>query len=246
VRINILRTKNKEKYIEEYKINKDNITLLEALEYIKENIDSTLAYRSGCKSGICGSCSVIVDEKEVLACKCKINDGNIVKPLKNTKVIKDLVINIDQTEKLIRESNAFLQKLSENTIKKEDEKLIDLQSTCILCQSCYSSCPVFDVNKDFKGPYALTRVLRYINDKKEDEILEKLDAIQSNGIWDCTLCSNCTIACPQFIDPKTDIMNLRMKSIQNGYSDPTVQDNNFLNEFNNYQDMNSGFNPNSF
>ncbi len=105
------------------------------------------------------------------------------------------------------------------------------------------SCPVYEVNKEFQGPLYLTRVLRYVNDKKELNINNKLDVIQTNGIWDCTLCGNCTIACPQFIDPKTDIMNLRMKSIQKGYPDPTIQSNDFLNEFNNFD---TGFNPNSF
>ncbi|ADG91808.1 succinate dehydrogenase and fumarate reductase iron-sulfur protein [Arcobacter nitrofigilis DSM 7299] len=244
--ISINRLKDKEKYIEEYKINKENITALEALEYIKENIDSTLTYRSGCKSGICGSCSILINDKEVLACKCKLYENITVKPLKNSTIIKDLVVDLEQTGKLLTKSKAFIEEFQESAIKKEDEKLIDLQSNCILCQNCYSSCPVYGVNKDFLGPFALTRVLRYVNDKKEANKAQKLDAIQVNGIWDCTLCGNCTISCPQFIDSKTDIMNLRMKSIQNGYSDPTIQSNDFLNEFNNYNDFDTGFNPNSF
>ncbi|MGB7402585.1 MAG: 2Fe-2S iron-sulfur cluster-binding protein [Arcobacter sp.] len=244
--VTISRLQDKENYIEQYKINKGNITALEALEYIKENIDSTLTYRSGCKSGICGSCSILVNDREVLACKCKLREDITIKPLKNSSTIKDLVVDLEQTEKLLAKSKAFIEKAQEIDIKKEDEKLIDLQSTCILCQNCYSSCPVYEVNKDFLGPFALTRVLRYVNDKKEANNAAKLDAIQANGIWDCTLCGNCTIACPQFIDSKTDIMNLRMKSIQNGYSDPTIQSNDFLNEFNNYNDFDTGFNPNSF
>ena len=244
--ISINRRNDKENYMEQYKIDKENISTLEALEYIKENIDSTLTYRSGCKSGICGSCSILVNDKEVLACKCKLNDDITIKPLKNGTIIKDLVVDLEQTAKLLFKSKAFIEKFQDINIKKEDEELIDLQSTCILCQSCYSTCPVYSVNKDFLGPFALTRVLRYTNDKKEANNTKKLDAIQVNGIWDCTLCGNCTIACPQFIDSKTDIMNLRIKSVQNGYSDPTIQSNDFLNEFNNYNDFNTGFNPNSF
>lgn len=230
----------------EYDVGKENTTILEALDYIKENIDSSLSYRSGCKSGICGSCSILLNDKEVLACKCKVRDEDNLKPLKYVKLIKDLVVDLEHLEELLKKGKTYIEEKSESIITKKDEKLIDLQSNCILCQSCYSSCPVFEVNKEFKGPYILTRVLRYINDKKEVNIKNKLDVIQSNGIWDCTLCGNCTIACPQFIDPKTDIMNLRMKSIQNGYSDPTIQSNDFLNEFNNYQNFDTGFNPNSF
>lgn len=236
----VSRNNEKLSNLVEYEINENVITILDALNYIKENIDSTLSYRSGCKSGICGSCSVLVNGRESLACKCKSNDKDEIKPLKNSKILKDLVIDLQTIDNLLSDCKTYIETNSNENIVKKDEKLIDIQSNCILCQSCYSSCPVYEVNKEFKGPYALTRTLRYINDKKESNISKKLEIIQNNGIWDCTLCGNCTLACPQYIDPKTDIMNLRMKSIQNGYSDPNVQTDNFLNEFE------FGFNPNSF
>jgi fumarate reductase iron-sulfur subunit len=245
MKINIIRTEESEE-LTLFDIKNNCTTALDALNYIKENIDESLAFRSGCKSGICGSCSILINDKEELACKCKIKNDDTLKPLRYTKIIKDLVVELTHIEKLLDQSKTYITENSDKEIYKVDEKLIDTQSNCILCQSCYSSCPVYEVNKEFKGPYALTRVLRYINDKKESNINEKLDVIQKNGIWDCTLCGNCTIACPQFIDPKTDIMNLRMKSVQNGYSDPSFDNNNFLNEFNNYQSIDTGFNPNSF
>jgi len=67
------------------------------------------------------------------------------------------------------------------------KKIIDIQSNCILCHSCFSSCPVYEVNPDFLGPFALTRAFRYINDKKESDVKEHIDSIQTNGVWDCTL-----------------------------------------------------------
>ncbi len=66
-------------------------------------------------------------------------------------------------------------------------------------------------------------------------------------MWDCTLCGNCTLVCPQFIDPKTDIMNLRMKSVQNGYEDKSLQAfGGFDNSFDTGFDPSGGFNPNGF
>jgi len=245
MKINIFRT-NQEDEISEYEVEDKCNTALDALNYVKENIDETISFRSGCKSGICGSCTILVNDKEVLACKCKVKDVDTLKPLKYTKVIKDLVVGLNHIEKLLKENKTYINENSNKDINKEDVKLIDTQSNCILCQSCFSSCPVYEVNKEFKGPYALTRVLRYVNDTKESNIDEKIETIQTNGIWDCTLCGNCTLVCPQFIDPKSDIMNLRMKSVQNGYSDTTIQNNNFLNEFNNTQMPDFGFNPNSF
>jgi fumarate reductase iron-sulfur subunit len=79
---------------------------------------------------------------------------------------------------------------------------------------------VLAVNENFLGPFVLTRVWKYVSDKREDEVKEKIDAIQQNGVWDCTLCNECTIVCPQNISPKSDIEKLRAKSSQFGYMDP--------------------------
>jgi len=66
----------------------------------------------------------------------------------------------------------------------------------------------------------LTRVWKYVSDKREGEPKTKIDNVQLNGVWDCTLCNECTIVCPQNISSKTDIEKLRFKSAQYGYMDP--------------------------
>lgn len=226
---------------------KQTQTILNSLIEIKTNQDSTLSYRCGCKTGVCGSCAIRVNGVERLACKTQLEDDDLIQPLKNSSVIRDLVIDLSQEKKFLTNTKTYLDRFSQESISSKDEKAIDLQSTCILCQSCFSSCPVYDVNKEFLGPYALTRALRYINDKKEANTLNIINSIQNNGIWDCTLCGNCTMVCPQFIDPKTDIMNLRMKSVQAGYEDKTFQAyNQDFNSFDTGFDPSGGFDPNGF
>ena len=142
---------------------------------------------------------------------------------------------------LIKNSNAFLETSSHLEISEKDVKSIDTQSNCILCNACYSSCPVYEVNKEFLGPFALTRALRYTNDKKVLDNSPIIDSIQSKGIWDCTLCSACTFVCPQDIDPKADILQLQNISVQKGYTNP-----NFSN-FDSSMDFGTGdmgFDPN--
>ena len=82
-------------------------------------------------------------------------------------------------------------------------------------------------------------ILLIRRDKKTFNNSLIIDSIQSNGIWDCTLCSACTIVCPQNIDPKADIMQLQNISVQNGYTNPNIQTMDFSDEF-------GGFNPNGF
>lgn len=212
-------------------------TLLQAFIEIKTKQDSTLNFRCGCKSGICGSCAVVVNGVERLACKTRVKDGDTIQPLRNAKIIRDLVVDLEYEEHKLKKAQGFLDKKSNKQVTTKDEKAIDTQSNCILCQSCYSSCPIFEVNPEFLGPYALTRTLRYVNDIKEENIKTKIDAVQQNGVWDCTLCGNCTMVCPQMIDPKMDIMQLRNKSIQFGYSDPNMM---------NFNSGGFGFDPNGF
>ena len=227
--------------VEKFEIKKDNGTVLDALIDIKEHQDSSLTFRCGCSSGVCGSCAIRVNGVEKLACKTTIKEDDLIEPLKYSKVIKDLVIDLSYEKEVLTRPKAYLQDFAKEVITQKDEKAIDRQSNCILCQSCYSSCPVFEVNKDFLGPYALTRVLRYLDDKREHEIKEKIDLIQKNGVWDCTLCGNCTMVCPQYIDPKMDIMNLRTKSFKYGYTDPNAMS---FDSFGGGSDF--GFNPNGF
>ena len=232
---------NKESFIKEYEVKNQN--LLQSLIEIRNNLDATLTFRCGCKSGVCGSCAVRVNGVEKLACKTQINDNDLIEPIKNCKVIKDLVVDVSHETLLIKESNLSInEEYIYNEINKEDIKSIDLQSNCILCNSCYSSCPIYEVNKKFLGPFALTRALRYVKDKKTFNSSIIIDSIQSNGIWDCTLCSSCTLVCPQGIDSKSDIMQLQNLSVQKGYSNPYQQNFDFNSEFDNF----GGFNPNGF
>ena len=221
----------------------ENTNLLKALIEIKTKKDNSLTFRCGCKSGVCGSCAIRVNGVEKLACKTNISQNDLIEALKNSNILKDLVVNVSHETLLIEKTKSYISEIEKFNISQKDIKNIDLQSNCILCNSCYSSCPVYDVNKEFLGPFALTRALRYVNDKKNAHSLDIVDSIQSNGIWDCTLCSACTLVCPQGIDPKADIMQLQNISVQNGYSNPYAQTMHFGMDFN---DDFSGFNPNGF
>ena len=205
----------------EYDVDMQDATLLELLNKIKTAQDSTLAYSSGCRSSVCGSCAVRVNDKEVLACSYKVQDGDRIEPLKNMLVLRDLVVDMERALETNARAKTWLQSYnSEAKLNHEDEKINEVQSDCILCASCYSACPVYAVNPEFLGPFALTGVWKYVSDKREADSKEKINTIQTNGVWDCTLCNECTVVCPQGISSKADIEKLRAKSSQQGYMDP--------------------------
>ena len=214
---------NRQNNIEEYQIPFKSTTLLKALYHIKNYTDNTLTFSSNCRSGVCGACAVRVNGKEVLACSYNFKDGDLVEPLAYHEVQRDLKVNKQKTRETLRVSTSWLNQPQKANISQEQVTLTEKQTDCILCDSCYSSCPVLEVNPNFIGPFALTRAYRYTSDPREGDIKTIVDNIQTNGVWDCTLCGNCTEVCPQGIDPKMDITMLRSTSVQFGYSDPNFQ-----------------------
>lgn len=218
--ISIQRSHNDEAQI--YNVELENATLLTILNHIKTKIDPTLTYSHGCRSGVCGSCAVRVNGREQLMCEYKPSDGDVVEPIRNTRVIRDLVVDSSMVERFNRAGMGWSESSKADHVSAEEMERIETQSDCILCTSCYSACPVYAVNPDFIGPFALTRVWRYVNDPREDNCEAKMAAVQTNGIWDCTLCGACVPVCPQSIAPMQDIKMLRMKSGMLGYPDPTM------------------------
>jgi len=216
-----ITVKREEEFVE-YEVDIKETTLLQLLNIIKTTQDNTLTFSSGCRSSVCGSCSMRVNDREVLACSYKVQDGDRVEPLRNVPIIRDLVVDMDKSYAFNAKAQAWQNSFKKGVaVTQENEKINEIQSDCILCGSCYSACPVYAVNEEFLGPFALTRVWKYVSDVREDDEKSKIDTIQANGVWDCTLCNECTIVCPQDISSKSDIEKLRSKSAMAGYSDPS-------------------------
>ena len=204
-----------------YDVSVKDVTLLEMLTEIKTTQDATLSFASDCRSSVCGSCAMRVNGKEVLACTYKPQSGDTVEPLKNVPLIRDLVVDMEKALSFNKVAKNWAISANElPVVSPESAALNEVQSDCILCGACYSACPVYAVNPEFIGPFALTRSWRYVNDVREDDVAGKIAAVQTNGIWDCTLCGECVPVCPQGIAPKTDIDMLRNKSNVMGYMDP--------------------------
>ena len=70
-------------------------TVMDSLDYITKNLDSTVAYyrHSACDHGICGRCAVKIDGQVRLACSCEIGDAEslTIEPA-GSEVVRDLVV----------------------------------------------------------------------------------------------------------------------------------------------------------
>lgn len=212
---------------QEYTLPNKEMTLLKALSHVKATQDATLTFSAGCRASVCGTCAVRVNGREQLSCAYKVQEGDTIEPLQYHPVLRDLKVDKQAAKKTLCDTTAWLHGFQEASLNHSDEKQSERQTDCILCDSCYSACPVYAVNRDFLGPFALTRAYRYASDKRETDAKSIIDTIQTNGVWDCTLCGECTIACPKGIDPKMDITMLRGISVQEGHEDPTFAAQSF-------------------
>ena len=101
IRVKVFRydpAKDKEAYYVTYEVPyTPYMSVLQVLEYIRENLDGTLAFphHAVCLHGACGTCTAKVNGKPVLLCQKIVTEDLeeiTVEPLSKEKVVRDLVI----------------------------------------------------------------------------------------------------------------------------------------------------------
>jgi len=72
----------------------EGMSAMDALDYIYQNQDSTLAYydHAGCALGICARCMGRINSKPGLICRTRIEGDITLEPLNKDRVLKDLVM----------------------------------------------------------------------------------------------------------------------------------------------------------
>jgi fumarate reductase iron-sulfur subunit len=192
---------------------RDDWVVLDALNYIKDEIDGTLSYRWSCRMGVCGSCGMMVNGEPKLTCSAFLRDyyPNPIKvePLNYFPVIRDLIINMDHFIDKLGEVKTWLIPAEEKSVDEGEYLQTPAQlakykqyTMCINCMLCYSACPVFGQHPDFLGPAAIALGQRYNLDSRDGGADERADVLFSNeGIWECTFVGECSEVCPKNVDP---------------------------------------------
>ena len=187
--------------------------LLDALMFVKRNIDGTLCFRKSCAHGVCGSDAMTISGVERLACKTLIRDvaekaGAVVtiEPLKSLPVQRDLMVDYTRFFEFYRVVKPFLvpaqNTASGETVQMPAERArFDDPTKCILCASCYASCPVVaEKDPDFIGPAAIMQAARFVFDSRDEGIGPRLDILDdAHGVWPCENHFQCTRVCPRGI-----------------------------------------------
>ena len=203
---------------------RDDMSVLQGLQYIKDNLDGSLTFRWSCRMAICGSCGMMINGIPHLSCETFLRDfyPNKVRvaPLEHFPIVRDMVID----------QNDFLDKLESikpYIIPKEDKPIADgayrqtpkqmelyvQYSECINCLLCYAACPQYGITPHFTGPAALALLHRYNADSRDQGWSARSDLVNSeNGVWHCTLVGYCSEVCPKGVDPAHAINQNKVNS----------------------------------
>ncbi len=203
------------------------MTVLEGLIYVKENLDSTLAFRTSCRMGICGSCGMLINKYPRLACHTQVKDLHsarvTVKPLPNFSIIKDLVTDLKPLFEKHQSVKPYIirndaQEMEEPTAefaqRPEDLDTFEQFSYCVKCGICTAACPTTCRDKHFLGPQALAQAYHYSADNRDAGEPERVRIVDTDhGVWRCHLAGACSEACPKGVDPAMAIQLLRKRLV---------------------------------
>ncbi len=220
---------DKEPHYDIFKIEANtNDRILDCLNKIRWEQDSSLAYRMSCAHGICGSDAVSINGIPALACQKLIKDYDhtqelLVEPLKFFPIIKDLIVDMEPFFRRIKSINPnptpqvpYNPSENERPQSIEERSRIDDAIKCILCGCCVAACPVIlEQEQRFIGPAAILRAQKYIFDSRATDAVERMQVMEKPyGIWGCKSYYMCTVVCPKKIKVTEQILKTKKKIIQ--------------------------------
>ncbi len=202
--------------------------VLDALNYIKDNLDATLSYRWSCHMAVCGSCGMMINGEPKLACKAFIHeysDRIRVEPLVHFPIKRDLITDIEDFIAKFASVKPYLipkekRPISDGEYQQKPEDLLKFKqyTLCINCMLCYSACPKYGLVPEFIGPAAISIAHRYNQDSRDGGRHHRQEIIASSeGVWECSFVGACSEVCPKHVDPAGALQQVKLASTIDWY-----------------------------
>jgi succinate dehydrogenase/fumarate reductase iron-sulfur protein len=202
-------------WVQEYSLEVGRIMrFVDLLRKINNEQDPTLAWGSSCEHGQCGTCSMKINGKPMLACELLVENAVehfktrtfTVQPLDIAPVVRDLIVDtekayqrVDQVRPYIIDPSPPPSDGQEHPIKPDElEHYVDA-TRCINCFCCASAC--ISSHRNFLGPNAMLATIVRIMDPREREKDERYKHLYSDqGVYRCHSSHACSFVCPKEID----------------------------------------------
>lgn len=197
----------------------DRTTVLDALEDIRVEQDSTLMYRHSCHHACCGTCAYKINGQEGLGCVTNVLELGaaevVVEPMDGLSRMVDLVVDMTDFYRdfspdwtYIRDSEWY----PEAATPPEVDHYVRFEN-CIECGACVSACPVTAAGDFYIGPAALAAINRELSKSNGNKSFLLDLAGSERGVWQCHSAFECSEVCPSDVNPAGHIMELRRRLI---------------------------------
>ena len=191
----------------------DDMSVLQGLLYIKDELDGSLSFRWSCRMAICGSCGMMINGTPRLACETFLRDlmpGPVrIEPLAHFPIERDLIVGIGDFVRKLEGIKPYLiprepRALAAGEYLQTPAQLAQFEqfSACINCLLCYAACPEYGLDAGFTGPGVLALLHRYNADSRDAGRAVRMPVVNAeNGVWSCMAVGYCSVVCPKQVDP---------------------------------------------
>jgi len=203
----------------------DKASLLDALLALQRGPCPDLAVRYSCRVGMCGSCAMVVNGRECLACSTlvrTVGERLQFEPLRNLPVTRDLAVDLApffSAYKRVQPNFQPRADLNQQDFYRfphngKEWTALNHQPQCIDCGACYSACTLVTLHPRYLGPMALHRALSLIVDPRDGARSKRLAAVSGEaGAFRCHTLGNCRDVCPRGISPTHSIQRLKRLAV---------------------------------
>jgi len=205
---------SKKSWVQTYTLPAGRIQrFVDLLRRINSEIDPTLAWGSSCEHGQCGTCSMKINGKPMLACELLVENAVAhfgtttfeVEPLGVAPVVRDLVVDTEKAYERVERAKPFIidprpaADGQEHAINPAELEHYVSATRCINCFCCASAC--ISSHRNFLGPNAMLAAIVRVMDPREGEKEQRLKCLYSNeGVYRCHSSRACSFVCPKEID----------------------------------------------
>lgn len=202
----------------------DDMSVLQGLQYIKDELDGSLSFRWSCRMAICGSCGMMINDRPKLSCQTFLRElapGPVkVEALAHFPIERDLVVSVEPFMEKLEAIKPYLIPKEPRTLAQGEYlqtphqlEQFEQYSSCINCMLCYAACPQFGLDSDFTGPGVLALLHRYNADSRDGGKAERMEFVNTEeGVWTCTAVGYCSVVCPKHVDPANAINQNKVNS----------------------------------
>ena len=202
----------------------EDMSVLQALQHIKDELDGSLSFRWSCRMAICGSCGMMVNGKPHLSCQTFVRDflpGPLkIEALAHFPIVRDLMVDVERFIAKLESVKPWIipreeRSLAQGEYLQTPEQMAQFEqfSGCINCMLCYAACPQFGLDNEFLGPGVLALLHRYNADSRDGGKEQRMPMLSAQeGVWSCTAVGYCSQVCPKEVDPANAVNQNKVNS----------------------------------